>query len=161
MAKKSKNHHHLLQFPWNFTWNLLLGIQLNVIRKILKFLKISWFWGQNWKNSWMTLLFTLNWPIGLKSYLNRTSLDSCGPTLNELEWIGMNWNELEWIGMTWNKLEWAELSKLWSIETLKYWNFDVLKHRTFLTSNYANYAKMRFFQDLESIANASTHFILA
>ena len=30
-----------------------------------------------------------------------------------------------------------------------------------LMSNYANYAKMRFFQDVGSIANASTHYKLA
>ena len=30
-----------------------------------------------------------------------------------------------------------------------------------MTSNYANYAKLRFFWDLGSFANAATHFILA
>ena len=50
------------------------------------------------------------------------NLNKCWLMWAHLEWTGMNWNDLEWLGMTWNKLEWTELSKLWSIETLKFWN---------------------------------------
>ena len=41
---------------------------------------------------------------------------------------------------------------------LRSWSLD-FGH--ILTSNYANYAKLRFFRDLDSFANASTHLILA